>query len=81
MPAGAINRELDRLDGQRAEVNKEFISAGRGAETFEETCRKDDPLALRFREISDRQAALRAEISRRCGPSAPSRLPRGVGPI
>lgn len=81
MTAAQINHELDRLDVLRGKLNDEFISAGRGHETADETYRKTDSLALRWREASDRQAVLRTEVSRRYGPGAPSRLPRGFGPI
>jgi hypothetical protein len=77
MTAGRINREFDALDKQRSNANDALIAAGRGDETFEETCRKTDPASLVFRAIADRQSALRLEIGRRYGPGAPSRLPRG----
>jgi hypothetical protein len=79
MTAAQINAELDRLDVERGKANDTLIEAGRGSETAEETGRKPDPLAMRWRVISDRQYALRAEISRRYGPGAPSRLPKGRG--
>ncbi len=77
MTAGEINRELDSLDKKRSKLNDEFIAAGRGHETVNETWKKDDPLALRYKEISNRHGDLRNEISARMGPGAPSRLPKG----
>lgn len=81
MSASQINRELDRLDTEREKINEEFIAVWRGHETAEETHRKSDPLALRWRTISDRRSELREEMERRYGPGCPSRLPRGFEPI
>lgn len=83
MSAAEINRELDRLDAKRSELNRAFIDAGRGHETAAETAKLTDPLAVKFNMIADRQFDLRYEIERRYGPGAPSRLPlrQGFGPI
>lgn len=81
MTAGEINRELDRLDARRSRNTEAFIRAGRGHERPSEYLLKDDRLSQEARAISDRQSALRSEISRRYGPGAPSRLPRGFGPL
>jgi hypothetical protein len=83
MTAGEINRELDKLDVQRSELNRAFIEANRGYEKASETAELNDPLAVKFNAVSDRQCALRHEIERRYGPNAPSRLPlrQGFGPI
>lgn len=70
-----INRRLDRLDKLGSKVNDKFIAAGRGHETTNEIYRMTDPLALEYNRIADETRALRAEISRRYGPGAPSRLP------
>lgn len=77
MTAGEINRELDGLDKKRSKLNDEFIEAGRGSETVNETWKKDDPLALRYKELSNRHGDLQREIHARYGPGAPSRLPKG----
>jgi len=81
MSAVQVNRSLDVLDSQRAKLVVLLIAAGRGRETSDETYRLSDPLSLRWREVTDRQAALRAEVERRYGHGAPSRLPRGFGPV
>lgn len=83
MTAGEINRELDSLDKKRSKLNNEFIEAGRGNETAEQTLNKTDPLALKYQEYAYRKEALRDEIRARMGPGAPSRLPKGrfFGPI
>lgn len=75
MTAGAINRELDRLDAKSSAIIDALIAAGRGHEPASETMRKDDHLSLRYRANADRRFELRAEIARRYGPEAPSRLP------
>lgn len=83
MTAGEINRELDKLDAKRSELNRAFIDAGRGHETAAETVKLTDPLAVKYNAVADRQCALRYEIERRYGPGAPSRLPlgKGFGPL
>ncbi len=81
MTATQINRELDRLDQERSKLTDQFIELGRGHERASETAKKDDPLSLAWRSISDRHQALRIEIELRYGPGAPSRLPtKGFGP-
>lgn len=76
-----INKELDWLDEVSSACTTELILAGRGTELPTETCQKTDALSRKACSIWDRQAALRAEMLRRYGPGAPSRLPRGFGPI
>ena len=83
MTARKINAELDKLSDARSLLNDAFIDAGRGDETTNQTLKKagpDDPLALAFKAVSDRQQALHIEIESRYGPGAPSRLPKGVKP-
>ena len=77
MTPAQINRELDALDARRDRNTDAFIAAGRGEERPSEYLRKDDALSREARAIFDRSNALRAEIERRYGPGAPSRLPRG----
>lgn len=77
MTAGQINKELDRLDKLSSKLTDEFIAAGRGYERPSETWKLNDPLAERYKQISSAYSDLRSEISRRYGPGAPSRLPRG----
>lgn len=81
MTAGEINKALDRLDKIGSKLTDEFIAAGRGHELPSETFKKDDPLAKRYIENANARSRLRAEIAARYGPGAPSRLPRGFGPI
>lgn len=81
MTASQINRELDALDKKMSKINDRFIEAGRGHERPSETMQKDDPLAREWQAVSARRHELRLEIQRRYGPGAPSRLPRGFGPI
>lgn len=81
MTAGQINKELDALDKRRSKLLDEMIAAGRGTERWSETAVKTDELALRMIAVSDRTSALRYEITRRYGPGAPSRLPRGFSHI
>lgn len=81
MQPAAINRELDQLDRKRNRLNDRFIEAGRGHETWSETLRRGDPLALEAIAVSERQGELRREIARRMGPGHPRRLPRGFGPL
>ena len=63
-----INLELRALQQADHVLNEEMIDSGRGTERIQETLRKDDPLALRMRELFDRRSALRSEIERRWGP-------------
>jgi hypothetical protein len=81
MGAAQINRELDRLDVAGSKITTELIAAGRGTEKILDTIKQADPVALRLRANLERTRALRNEIERRYGPGAPSRLPRGFGPI
>lgn len=81
MGAAEINKRLDVLDKESSGIVDEFIAAGRGYERPSETIRKTDPLALRYIQNWQDKSMLRDEIARRYGPGAPSRLPRGYGPI
>lgn len=76
-----INALLDRLDKLDSANIQAFIDAGRGNETASETWKLNDPLAQQYKRIAEAKSVLRAEISRRYGPNAPPRLPRGFGPI
>lgn len=76
-----INRELDALDKRRSSNTDAFIAAGRGHERPSEYLRQTDALSMEARAIDDRWSTLRAEVERRYGPGAPSRLPRGSGPV
>ncbi len=80
-PPSKINAMLDRLAKISSALTDEFIAAGRGHETASETWKLDDPLAERSKAIHRSQSVLRNEIERRYGPGAPSRLPRGFGPV
>ena len=77
MTASQINKELDRIDAERSKINEKLIAAGRGSETYNETYKKNDPLAQEFRALSDRRSALQIEIHSRMGPGHPSRIPSG----
>lgn len=83
--ASQINKRLDRLDQLSSANTEAFIAAGRGYERPPEYLTKTDPLSLEARRIHDEKSDLHAEIERRYGPGAPSRLPtdrRGFfGPI
>ena len=81
MTASEINRALDRVDKQGTKLNDQFIAAGRGHERPSDIREMTDPLAKKFLRNMDEHGSLRLEISRRYGPNAPSRLPRGFGPI
>lgn len=77
MTPSVLNKELDRLEAQRAALVREFIRVGRGHETAEQTMNKSDPLALTWQAVYYRMRILKDEIRRRYGPNAPHRLPRG----
>lgn len=77
MTGAELNRELDRLDRERIAVVDALIKAGRGDESFSDIAKKSDTLSRRWQAESARRADVRAEITRRYGPDAPSRLPRG----
>jgi hypothetical protein len=81
MQPSQINKELDQLSVIAAKIADKFIAAGRRNETSRETYGKSDPLAKEFIAVRDRQATLHDEIARRYGPGAPSRLPKGFGPL
>ena len=81
MTPGQINKALDRVDKISSALTDEFIAAGRGTERPSETRTKTDPLAQRHHQVRDAYSTLRNEIDRRYGPGAPSRLPRGFGPL
>lgn len=81
MGAAEINKFLDALDKESSAITDEFIAAGRGSERPSETLKMTDPLALRYIQNWKDADLLRDEVSRRYGPGAPRRLPRGFGPI
>lgn len=82
MTAGEINKALDRADKSSSALTEEFIAVGRGHELPSETRTMTDPLAEKWKQLSNERSGLRREIERRYGPGAPSRLPpRGFGPI
>ena len=81
MGAAAINKWMDVLDKESSGLMDEFIAAGRGRERLQEIVRMTDPLAVRYIQNWEDSSLLRDEIARRYGPGAPSRLPRGFGPI
>jgi hypothetical protein len=83
MTAGEINKALDRHDVHRSKLDDEMIATGRGSERPSEFLHrsKTDPLSLKLQAASDTHHALHNEISRRYGPGAPRRLPKGFGPI
>jgi hypothetical protein len=77
MTAGAINKELDKLDERNSVLTDMMIDAGRGHERPSEYLQMNDPMSSELRSLSGRRSSLRAEISVRYGPGAPSRLPVG----
>jgi len=77
MTAGAINKELDKLDERNSILGQMMIDAGRGFERPSEYLKQDDHLSSELRHISDRRTSLRIEIESRYGPGAPRRLPIG----
>ncbi len=81
MTAGDLNKELDKIDKQSSQVTKDLIDAGRGNERPSDYLKLDDPLSARAKALADRRGDLRNEVERRYGPGAPSRLPKGFGPI
>jgi len=81
MQPSEINKELDRLDAKRSDLCDRMIDAGRGHERYSDYCSLQDPLSLAIVRVQTRQADLRSEIDRRYGPNAPSRLPKGFGPL
>jgi len=81
MTAGQINKALDRLERKSSALNQKFIDAGRGHERPSETFKLTDPLSRAYHVDAKARESLRVEIARRYGPGAPTRLPRGFGPI
>lgn len=79
LTAAQINRELDRLERESSRISDKMISAGRGSERPSEYLMKSDALSRRAAQNYERRMDLRAEITARYGPGAPSRLPRGRG--
>ena len=79
MAAAAINKELDSLAKKRSKLNDEFIAAGRGSEKAWDTLKLNDPLAKRYKDLSDRVHALSSEVELRAGPGT-RRLPKGFSP-
>lgn len=79
--ASKINAMLDRLDRLSSRNADAFINAGRGDERPSDYMNKDDALSREARAIFSAYRALHHEIDHRYGPGAPSRLPRGFGPI
>lgn len=81
MQPAEINRELDALDKRGEKNTAAFIAAGRGHERPSDRRDMSDPLTLAERAIHLRRSALTAEISKRCGPGSPNRMPKGFRPI
>lgn len=81
MQPAEINRELDALDKRGERNTAAFIAAGRGHERPSDRRDMTDPLTLEERAIHLRRSALTGEISKRCGPGAPNRMPKGFRPI
>ena len=79
--ASKINKALDALDRRGSKNGDAFILAGRGHERPSEYLEKGDPLSKEAKAIFQDRNILRDEIERRYGPRAPSRLPRGFGPL
>jgi hypothetical protein len=75
MGAAEINKRLDVLDQESSAITDEFIATGRGYERPSERRHKTDPLSLRDAQNAHDRYVLHAEIARRYGPGAPSRLP------
>lgn len=65
MTNAEIKREKEKLDREMSKITDEMIAAGRGHERTDETFRKDDPLALRFRAASQRHGRLTNEAQLR----------------
>ena len=81
MTAGEINKELDKLDKEDSKLTSALIAAGRGNERFSEIVVSQDEFSRKAKMLWDRRMQLRNEIEARYGPGAPSRLPKGFGPI
>lgn len=81
MSGGEINKELDRHDASQSALNTELIDAGHGSVRFNDLPATGHPAALEMHQLAARTGQLRSEIARRYGPGAPSRLPKGFGPI
>jgi hypothetical protein len=82
MTAGVINKHLDRLDKESSALIDRLIEAGFGHIGLQQILKMDHPVAQQYAAVSSQQGMLHAEITRRYGPGAPSRLPsRGFGPL
>lgn len=81
MTANQINSKLDKLDKLDSKLTDAMIEAGRGYERPSDWEKMSDPLAKKLQQAYRDRMDLRNEIERRYGPGAPSRLPRGFGPI
>lgn len=78
MGGAEINKRLDALDRESSAITDEFIATGRGHDRPSERRHKTDPLSLRDAQNAHDRYVLHAEIARRYGPGAPSRLPTRV---
>jgi hypothetical protein len=81
MSGAEINKELDRHDARSSELTRELIDAGHGSVRFNDLPATGHPAGREMHDLSARTGRLRSEIARRYGPGAPSRLPKGFGPI
>jgi hypothetical protein len=79
--AAAINRALDSLDKEQSLLLDQLIEAGFGRTRLQEILKMDHPVAQQYAKVTGQINLLRGEVERRYGPGAPSRLPRGFGPI
>jgi hypothetical protein len=81
MTAGEINKALDKLDAISSKLAQEAIDAGMGHLRMSEIEASGHPVGEKYRELWKKRVPLRIEVERRYGPGAPSRLPKGFGPI
>lgn len=81
MSGPQINKALDRLDKLDSKFNRAMIKDGRGDERFSEWSNYTDRLSRMGLSLYHMRMDLRNEIARRYGPGAPSRLPKGFGPL
>lgn len=65
MSPAELSRAIEKHNALSMALCDEFIAAGRGFETPNETRKLSDPLALRWREQTNRAAELHAEKDRR----------------
>jgi hypothetical protein len=80
LPGAAINKALDKIDDKISKMTQRMIDKGYGSIRHSDLP-MTDPEVVEYKKLYDERATYKNEIDHRYGPGAPSRLPKGFGPV